>query len=307
MRGHARSVRPPRAAVQVLSWFRTYETGEVLQLCVWQGTRQGCVHQAPGVVCGCASPGLGAGPLCDGVMGGELLDSVSAGVGRDGEGVELDDLAGTCGLAAPGQASGVWSEAPGGARSVAAQARDRDDRAALHQGLEDAARGALACRVPVASEQDGDLGLAPHRVVGACLPDRRHQRRRPGGPARGVRAARARLEAVAVRQPPPPVEGRSRNADGVGGRSCGQAVGPGLAPALKGVAPVRFVAPLLAAQARRQGGSSCNMARQAEGLHGGSPSRCLFDTNSVGDPRLYIKARVSHLSDLGRVDEFLDD
>ena len=232
-------------------------------------------------------------------MGGELLDGVSAGVGRDGEGVELDDLTGTCGLATPGQASGVRPEAPGGARPVAAQARDRGDRAALHQGLEDAARGALACRVPVASQQDDDLGLAPHRVVGACLPDGRHQRRRPGGPARGVRAARARLEAVAVRQPPPPVEGRSRNADGVGGRSCGQAVGPGLAPALKGVAPVRFVAPLLAAQARRQGGSSCNLPGQAEGLHGGSPSRCLFDTNSVGDPRPYIKGRVSHLSERG--------
>ena len=135
------------------------------------------VEEAPGVVCGCASPGLCAGPLCDGVMGGELLDSVSAGVGRDGEGVELDDLAGACGLATPW--AGVWREA----------------------------RGA------------------------------------------GRRAVRL----------PPPVEGRSRNADGVGGRSCGQAVGPGLAPALKGVVSWRRFATLRAAKTRRQGGSSCNL------------------------------------------------
>ena len=67
------------------------------------------VEEALGVVCGGASPGLGAGPLCDGVMGGELLDGGPAGVGRDGEGVELDDLTGACGLAAQGPS--VWREA----------------------------------------------------------------------------------------------------------------------------------------------------------------------------------------------------
>ena len=95
------------------------------------------VEEALCVVCGGASPGLGAGPLYDGVMGGELLDGRAAGVWRDGEGVALDDLTGVCGLAALGRAPGVRPEAPDGARPVAAQGRDRRDRAPVHQRLED--------------------------------------------------------------------------------------------------------------------------------------------------------------------------
>ena len=68
-----------------------------------------------GVVCGGAAPGPGAGPLRDGVAGGEPLDGGPAGVGGDGEGVELDDLAWGAGFASLEQASGVGPGAPGGA------------------------------------------------------------------------------------------------------------------------------------------------------------------------------------------------
>ena len=57
---------------------------------------------------------------------------------------------------------------------------------------------------------------------------------------------------------------------------------------------------LRVAKTRCQGGSSCNLSRQAEGLHGGPPSRCLFNTNSVGDPHPSFKDRVSLLSERGQ-------
>jgi hypothetical protein len=49
---------------------------------------------------------MGDGEAGDGIVGGELLDRALGG-GADGEGIELDDVAGGDGLGALGQASGV--------------------------------------------------------------------------------------------------------------------------------------------------------------------------------------------------------
>ena len=133
----------------------------------------------------------------------------------------------------------------------------RSPRAPLHRHLEDAACGALAYRVPVASEQDGDLGLCPTSV-------------RPRASVGPPRPGRVSIGA------------------------------PGASPTADGVASSRCFAMLRVAKTRCQGGSSCNLSRQAEGLHGGPPSRCLFNTNSVGDPHPSFKDRVSLLSERGQ-------
>ena len=59
-------------------------------------------------------------------------------------------------------------------------------------------------------------------VAGRVRPSSVHRIFGRTEPCQPLRASRARVEAVAVRQPLPSVEGRSRNADGVGNRSCGQ-------------------------------------------------------------------------------------
>ena len=78
----------------------------------------------------------------------------------------------------------------------------------------------------LAVQQDGQLGLAPHRIVAAHRLDRIHQRRRPVRPAQPVRPPRARLGTLR-----PAIEGGTRHADRLCGIGGTQSPRPGTLPA----------------------------------------------------------------------------
>ena len=101
--------------------------------------------------------------------------------------------------------------------------------------------------------------------VGARLAHRRSQLRRPFGllPAPGL--SRAQGQVVLVLTFPPAVEGSPRHADSIGRIGCAQTVVTGAMLALEGFAP-------------------CNMTGQAENLHDGSPSSCLFEPTAPETP-----------------------
>ena len=65
------------------------------------------VEEALGVVSRGAPVGSGTGPLGHRIAGGELFDGGAPGTGREGESIDLDDLAGPRGSAALGQSPGM--------------------------------------------------------------------------------------------------------------------------------------------------------------------------------------------------------
>ena len=119
-----------------------------------------------------------------------LLDGGASLAGVvDGQGVELDDLAGCCGFSSFGQSPGVRAVAARGAGGFTPQSGDGGDGAVFDERFEDATDGALGASVSLSSQHDGELGLAPCRVVGARLVHRLDQRRRPCRPAQMVGAS----------------------------------------------------------------------------------------------------------------------
>ena len=80
-----------------------------------------------------------------------------------------------------------------------AECQNRLDGSLAHEMREDAPDGAFAGGLQFAPDRDGDLGLPPHRLVAARLPDGLGQLRRPSVPPQAPGPSRPGFEAV----PPP--------------------------------------------------------------------------------------------------------
>src|SRR5271169_1677468 len=115
--------------------------------------------------CGGAIEGLGDGPFGDRVISGEMLDGfVWSDI--DGNGVELDEAAGTIAYDLARQAHRI---AALGARAAAGsrppQGRDRGHHTASHQAADDAIDGRVRDREAFGPQQRANLGAAPHREI----------------------------------------------------------------------------------------------------------------------------------------------
>ena len=127
--------------------------------------RAHAVQELGGVFGGGAFIGSCDGPFGERIVGGELLDRL-AWRNRDGERVDLDDIAGLLERDGLGLAHGVGPLFRGRARPELAQEVGRGGHApALDEIAEDAAdRGVADGKAELAHERP-DLGPAPHRKV----------------------------------------------------------------------------------------------------------------------------------------------
>ena len=188
---------------------------------------------AGGLILGDASDG----PFGDWIISGEVLDGL-VGPDIDGQRVDLDELARQMRLAALWQTLGVAlgeGEADAsriGCGGLAAQDGHGHNRAARHQAGQDAPHGGDAEHKACPRQQDGDLALAPHRILLAQVLDGKQ-----GLAGRGRFAQAVRSAAFKLGRPLPAIQGGARHANRPGRIPGAKTLRHGSAPPHDGLAP----------------------------------------------------------------------
>src|SRR3954466_6881218 len=153
------------------------------------------VEEGCGAARGCAAGDEGDGPLRHRVVSREVLDGL-VGSDVDEEGIDLDEFAGPDRLHALGQALGVAlaHDAQAAWTGFATKHRHGRDDAPRHELRQDAPDHRDRDVDPLPAQEDGELALAPHRMISAQPLDLAHESAGPSRLTLPVRPSRARLE-----------------------------------------------------------------------------------------------------------------
>src|SRR3954467_12004462 len=175
----------------------------------------------------------GDGPLRHRVVSREVLDGL-VGSDVDEEGVDLDEFARPDRLHALGQALGVAlaHDAQAAWTGFATKHRHGRDDASRHELRQDAPDHRDRDVDPLPAQEDGELALAPHRMISAQPLDLAHESAGPSRLTLPVWPSRARL------QPLLPTVERGPARPGGGGRLVGrEPARAGAPPAFERVSP----------------------------------------------------------------------
>src|SRR4051812_36055629 len=154
----------------------------------------------------------GDGPLCHRVVSREVLDGL-VGSDVDEEGIDLDEFARPDRLHALGQALSVAlaHDAQAAWTWFATKHGYGRDDASRHELRQDAPDHRDRDVDPLPAQEDGELALAPHRMISAQPLDLAHESAGPTRLTLPVRPSRARLESLF-----PTVERGPARPDGAG-------------------------------------------------------------------------------------------
>src|SRR4051812_10586785 len=169
------------------------------------------VEEGCGAARGCAAGDEGDGPLRHRVVSREVLDGLVGG-DVDEEGVDLDEFARPDWLHALGQTLGVAlaHDAQAAGTGFATKHRHGRDDASRHELRQDAPDHRDRDVDPLPAQEDGELALAPHRMISAQPLDLAHESAGPSRLTLPVASPNGRARPGSPRRRGPPPRPRAR-------------------------------------------------------------------------------------------------